>query len=277
VLSTVNELYTRNYAKRQGITHEQLLGESRKRLAVKVQQIKEYSLIHSNKPRIIEFGTRRRWSFEWQREMLQTLLAQLPDTIVGTSNFLLAKELCIRPVGTWGHEFAMGLQGIYPVQHSQREALKVWLREYRGAWGIALTDTLGTGKFLRDFSYELAKGYDGVRHDSGDPIAFTERIIDMYKKYGIDPKSKRLVFSDGLDIRTALDLQERFAERIQVSFGIGTNLTNDTGLIPVPQIVMKMIRSHGQPVVKLSDTPGKISCIDPLVAQYTQHIVDQFC
>lgn len=141
----------------------------------------------------------------------------------------------------------------------QKAALEDWVQEYRGDLGIALTDVVGMDAFLRDFDLYFAKLFDGLRHDSGDPIAWGEKAIAHYRALEIDPASKRLVFSDGLNLPRALELFQHFKGRILTSFGIGTDLTNDTPHPPL-NIVMKMTACNGQPVAKLSDEPGKTMC-----------------
>ena len=143
----------------------------------------------------------------------------------------------------------------------QIAALEDWVQEYRGDLGVALTDTVGMDAFLADFDMYFAKLFDGLRHDSGDPYAWGEKAIAHYQKLRIDPQAKRLVFSDGLDLDTALALYQRFADRIQLGFGIGTRLTNDMGLETI-NIVMKLTHANGQPVAKISDSPGKTLCND---------------
>lgn len=144
----------------------------------------------------------------------------------------------------------------------------LWTRLYAASHG-------GLEGFLQDFTFELAKGYDGVRHDSGDPKEFGDTMIAHYEGFRLDPRQKRIVFSDGLTIEAAIDLHRYFAGRIQISFGIGTHLTHDLGM-PVPSIVMKMVESHGQPVTKLSNEPGKASCGDSHYIAYVRHAVEHY-
>jgi nicotinate phosphoribosyltransferase len=272
VLSVVNELYARNYARAHGTSIDSLTTISIERMQQKIKLLNSADTI----PKIIEFGTRRRWSSAWQNRAITMLKDGLVNNnLAGTSNVKMAMEHNIAPIGTYGHEMLMAMQGIYPFQHAQREAFKIWLREYRGKWGIALTDTLGDAKFLTDYTFELAKGYDGVRHDSGDPMEFAHMIKKMYKGYNIDPSTKRVVFSDGLNIPKALDLEGQLEATFQTSYGIGTNLTNDNGQ-PVPQIVMKMYKSHGQYVAKLSNNPAKSCCGSPVALDYFRLITDEF-
>jgi nicotinate phosphoribosyltransferase len=153
----------------------------------------------------------------------------------------------------------------------QCAALEDWVHEYRGDLGIALTDVVGMDAFLADFDLYFAKLFDGLRHDSGDPIAWGEKAIAHYRKLRIDPHTKRLVFSDALDIPKVLAIHEAFADRAPVSFGVGTNLTNDVGYTPL-NIVMKLVSANGQPVAKLSDSPGKTLASDATFLAYLRQV-----
>ncbi len=219
-----------------------------------------------------DFGLRRRYSSEWQR-MVVGMLKSLPN-FTGTSNVYLAKRYDIKPIGTMAHEFVCAMQAVDDVtlSNSQKYALQKWMDEYRGYLGIALSDTLGFNKFLKDFDPYFAKLYDGVRHDSGDPFEWGEKMIDHYEKMGIDPKTKSFVFSDGLDFLKAKELWDRFRTRTKVSFGIGTNLMNDMGVEPL-NIVIKMVAANGRPVAKLSDSPGKLMCENEGFVNYLKSII----
>jgi nicotinate phosphoribosyltransferase len=153
----------------------------------------------------------------------------------------------------------------------QKAALEDWVQEYRGDLGIALTDVVGMDAFLADFDLYFAKLFDGLRHDSGDPVVWGEKALDHYARLRIDPHTKRLVFSDSLDVPRALDLYRRFADRTQLGFGIGTHLSNDVGLTPL-NIVMKLTRCNDQPVAKLSDSPGKTLCKDETFLAYLRQV-----
>jgi nicotinate phosphoribosyltransferase len=184
---------------------------------------------------------------------------------------MLAKKYDLTPIGTMAHEFLMAGQAFVRISESQKYMLEAWVKEYRGDLGIALTDTIGIDAFLRDFDSYFAKLYDGVRQDSGDPFDFGEKVIKHYQKMRIDPRTKRAVFTDGLDIPTALSLHEKFGSRIDTSFGIGTNLTNDLGPAPI-NIVVKMVECNGQPVAKISDSPGKQMCEDEEYVNYLKKV-----
>jgi nicotinate phosphoribosyltransferase len=248
-LSIVNEVYffhTQDY--------EAIRIGAVERLQEKVEFVK------TNPFRFTDFGTRRRFSAEWQEIVVKYCKENLPKEIfAGTSNVYLAMKLGLTPIGTMAHEFVQLYQGVKEVTlaNSQKAALQAWVDEYRGDLGIALTDTLGFDKFLRDFDLYFAKLYDGVRHDSGDPHDWARKMIAHYKKLGIDPKTKQLAFSDGLDFYAAHRINRAFVDQALISFGIGTNLTNDfPGVIPL-QIVMKIITVDGHPVAKISDNPAK--------------------
>ena len=156
----------------------------------------------------------------------------------------------------------------------QRAALEDWVQEYRGDLGIALTDVVGMDAFLADFDLYFAKLFDGLRHDSGDPYVWGDKAIEHYKKLRIDPATKRFVFSDGLDIPSALKIYDYFADKVQLAFGIGTNLTNDLGPEPL-NIVMKLFECNGMPTAKLPDSPGKIHCTDETFLAYLRQVFNQ--
>jgi len=212
--------------------------------------------------RFCDFGTRRRHSAGWQREVVTTLAQRLPEQFIGTSNVRLAMELGLTPIGTMAHEWLMAAQVLSPdIAASQVFALDHWVKEYRGDLGIALSDVVGFEAFLKDFDMYFAKLFDGCRHDSGDPVAWGEALITHYGRMMVDARCKTAVFSDGLTIARALELARRFSGRIRTSFGIGTHLTNDLGSEAI-QIVIKMVSCQGRPVAKISDSPGKQMCRD---------------
>lgn len=212
---------------------------------------------------LIEFGTRRRYSQRWHEEMLRGLQRLVPEHLTGTSNVDLARRLGLRPMGTVAHEYFQACQALAPsLAEAQRFALESWLEEYGEQAGVALSDTYGTEAFLADFRGELARRYAGARQDSGDPFEWTERMLAHYASEGIDPREKRLTYSDSLTIPKALEIYERYRDRAKLSFGIGTNLTNDVGPKPL-NIVIKMTHLNGQPVAKISDDPGKMMSHDP--------------
>ncbi len=211
--------------------------------------------------RLMDFGTRRRFSRDVQQAIVERL--QQEPWFVGTSNYDLARRLNLTPMGTQAHEWFQAHQQISPeLATSQRAALAAWLAEYPDQLGIALTDCITMDAFLRDFGPEFASRYQGLRHDSGDPVEWGEKAIAHYQKLGIDPLSKVLVFSDNLDLKKALDLYRHFSARVNLSFGIGTRLTCDIPQVKPLNIVIKLVECNGKPVAKLSDSPGKTICHD---------------
>ncbi|MBK7060772.1 MAG: nicotinate phosphoribosyltransferase [Rubrivivax sp.] len=268
VLAIVNELYFRRFPAAPA------QAEGRRRLAAKIEQLREFE---REPPRrhpfeMFDFGLRRRWSGAWQREVVDALRRELPQFFKGTSNVLLAKDLGLVPIGTMAHEYLQSFQALdVRLRDSQRAALESWVQEYRGDLGIALTDVIGMDAFLADFDLYFAKLFDGLRHDSGDPVVWGEKALAHYEKLRIDAHTKRLVFSDGLDIATALQLYRHFADRTQLGFGIGTHLSNDMGQKQL-HIVMKLTRVNDQPVAKLSDSPGKTMCDDQTFLAYLRQV-----
>lgn len=211
--------------------------------------------------RLMDFGTRRRFSHDVQEAIVKRL--QQEPWFVGTSNYDLARRLNLKPMGTQAHEWFQAHQQISPdLANSQRAALAAWLEEYPNQLGIALTDCITMDAFLRDFGPEFAERYQGLRHDSGDPIEWGEKAIAHYEKLGIDPMSKVLVFSDNLDLAKAVELYRHFNTRVNLSFGIGTRLTCDIPQVKPLNIVIKLVECNGKPVAKLSDSPGKTICHD---------------
>ena len=211
--------------------------------------------------KLIDFGSRRRFSRNVQEAIVSRL--QQESWFTGTSNYDLARRLNLTPMGTQAHEWFQAHQQISPdLANCQRAALAAWLEEYPDQLGIALTDCITMDAFLRDFGPEFATRYQGLRHDSGDPVEWGEKAIRHYQSLGIDPMSKVLVFSDNLDLAKAVDLYRHFSSRINLSFGIGTRLTCDIPQVKPLNIVIKLVECNGKPVAKLSDSPGKTICHD---------------
>jgi nicotinate phosphoribosyltransferase len=266
VLAIVNEVYFRTTQPKPN--HD----EGRTRLADKL------ALVRSQAPELAfsfaDYGTRRRFSHAWQREVLFAVKEMVPQNFVGTSNVFFAKELGLLAVGTMAHEWLQAAQALGPrLRDSQRWAFQKWADEYRGDLGIALSDVAGLKAFMRDFDMYFCKLFDGARHDSGDPIEWGEAIINHYLANRVDPKTKTLVFSDGLSFPRAIELAKHFQGRARTAFGIGTNLTNDLGYTPL-QIVLKMVKCNGQPVAKLSDTPAKTMCDDASYLAYLKQVFE---
>ncbi len=221
-----------------------------------------------------EFGSRRRLSREWEDEVVRRFSAETGNC-VGTSNVYLAMKYGLKPIGTYAHEFVQMYQGIdsIPLAYTNHYAMADWYDEYRGDNGTALTDTITTDLFLLDFDRAMVNNYSGVRHDSGDPYEWGEKMIRHFEKYGADPKSKVLLFSDGLDFDHAQKLYDHFKDRTRVSFGIGTFVTNDT-CEEALNIVIKLQYVNGNPVAKISDAPGKEMCQDEEYLSYLKRSVD---
>lgn len=202
-----------------------------------------------------DFGTRRRRDFRTQNLCVETL--KKFSTFRGTSNVHLARLHEVKALGTMAHEFIMGISALEGLRHANRFACQIWQSVYKGNLGTALPDTFGTDAFFQDFDGVLARSFDSVRHDSGHWLTFAEKAIKAYNDLGIDPMTKSIIFSDGLDIPTCLEIAKALTGRIKFSFGIGTNLTNDyPGSKPL-NMVIKLSKCNGIPVVKLSDTPSK--------------------
>ncbi len=266
VLAIVNEVYFRRES------NLPVLDEGRRRLTEKIKLVADAPDMASF--RVAEYGTRRRFSSEWHEEVVTTLKNTMGRHFAGTSNVLMAKRHNVTPLGTMGHEYLQACQALGPrLRDSQVFALEVWAKEYRGDLGIALSDVYGLDAFLRDFDMYFCKLFDGARHDSGDPFIWGERMLEHYQANRVLPRSKTLVFSDSLTFPLAIEIARRFAGRCHVSFGIGTNLTNDLGHQPL-QIVMKMVRCNDQPVAKVSDAPEKTMCDDQAYLAYLRQVFD---
>ena len=274
VLAIVNELYF------SALSNASVIEEGQRRLDEKVELLHQYAVkqerYDNNTPPLIvaDFGTRRRFSKVWQAHVVETLHNAEPKIVSGTSNVYLAKKLGMTPIGTMAHEFMQAFQALdVRLRDSQKAALEAWVHEYRGDLGIALTDVVGMDAFLRDFDLYFAKLFDGLRHDSGDPYVWGDKAIAHYKKLKIDPRTKILTFSDGLNLNKAWNLHQYFKGQIRTSFGIGTNLTNDMGITPI-NIVLKLVECNGQPVAKLSDSPGKTMINNDTYLAYLRQVFE---
>lgn len=271
VLAIVNELYFSR------IKTDQVWAEGERRLQAKLDLIQQYEKSQQpNDPPFLvsDFGTRRRYSFAWQKHVVAAFHKTVPNVFRGTSNVLLAKELNITPIGTMAHEFLQAFQALdVRLRDFQKAALETWVQEYRGDLGIALTDVVGMDAFLRDLDLYFAKLFDGLRHDSGDPYEWGDKAYAHYRKLKIDTKTKMLTFSDGLNLPKAWELHQYFKDRFQVSFGIGTNLTNDMGQKPL-NIVLKLVECNGQSVAKISDSPGKTMTDNDTFLAYLRQVFE---
>jgi len=264
VLAIVSEVYFRRTQPKPD------LEEGRRRLKAKIDQVRvlEPGFVF----RISDYGTRRRFSRAWHDEVIATFKREIPERFAGTSNVWLAMKHGVTPLGTLAHEYMQACQALGPrLRDSQVFAFDVWAKEYRGDLGIAISDTYGTDAFLRDFDMYFCKLFDGARHDSGDPFAWGERLIEHYRRNRVDPRTKTLIFSDQLTVPVAIEIARRFQGRALTSFGIGTNLTNDLGYEPI-NIVIKMTECNGQPVAKVSDAPGKTVSKDPGYLAYLRQV-----
>ncbi len=268
-LAIVNEVYFR-----MRHDYDQLIVEFEKKLDEKTGWLAE------RKYRIgtfSEFGLRRRLSAEAQEMAVKKLSeADLGDSVfVGTSNVYLAKKCNVTPVGTMAHEWIMCVgQGNHKHNpaYSNWYALDAWVKEYGVLNGTALTDAITTDCFLRDFQLTYATLFSGVRHDSGDPIAWGEKMIDHYRTLGLDPATKTLLFSDSLNFEKASAIYEHFHGRARIAFGIGTYIANDTNVEPL-NIIMKTTACNGMDVAKISDVSGKGMCKNPAYEEYLERCI----
>ena len=253
LLEIVNEVYFR-----MKYDYDVLLASARERLDQKIADFASGKYTF----KFAEFGARRRLSREWEEEMVRRITTET-NNCVGTSNVYLAMKYHLTPIGTYAHEFVQMYQGIdsIPLAYTNHFAMKDWYAEYDGDNGTALTDTVTTDLFLLDFTRSNVNNFTGVRHDSGDPFAWGDRMIRHYESYGVDPKTKLLLFSDSLDFEKAQKLYDYFKDRAKVSFGIGTFCSNDT-CEKALNIVIKLQYVNGRPVAKLSDNPEKAMCRD---------------
>ena len=265
LLEIINEVYFR-----MQYDYDALLESAQERLDRKIEALNDGTYTF----KFAEFGCRRRLSREWQ-EVVVRRMAQETDKCVGTSNVYLAMKYHLTPIGTYAHEYVQMYQGIdkIPLAYTNHYAMRDWYAEYEGDNGTALTDTITTDLFLMDFTRSMVNNYSGVRHDSGDPYEWGEKIIRHYESYGVDPRTKVLLFSDSLDFDRAQALYDYFKDRVKVSFGIGTFCSNDTSAPPL-NIIIKLQYVNGRPVAKLSDNPEKSMCSDEAYLDYLKRSVD---
>lgn len=250
LLAMISELYYRLTNAKQW-TDDQIVDNT----IEKVKMYEDLGVVFA------EFGTRRRHSYHVHDVVMRTLTKSQKYNFSGSSNVHMAMKYQVKPIGTHAHEWFMFHAAEYGFKMSNAMSLEHWVDVYRGDLGVALSDTYTTDVFFKQFDTKFAKLFDGVRHDSGDPIVFANKTIAHYKKFGINPLSKYIIFSDGLNPEKVKSIAEACKGRIGISFGIGTNLTNDVGLRPM-NIVMKLtevLTSDNEwiPTVKLSDEPNK--------------------
>jgi len=264
ILAIINELYYKDIYTRDNIRG--LYKKGKENLQETIKYLKNPGIKFS------EFGTRRRFSQEWQYEVLETLTKECPDNYTGTSNVYYSMMFGTPPIGTMAHEIICCGQALTRVRDSQKYMLQAWCSEFRGDLGIALSDTLGFDAFLNDFDLYFAKLFDGCRHDSGDPFIWTDKLINHYKSLKINPMTKRAVYSDCLTGKKCKQIYDTYKGQIDMAFGIGTHLVNNMG-VEALQNVIKVVTCNGQPVAKLSDSSGKIMCKDD---NYLTYLKSQF-
>jgi len=277
ILGIINELFARSVL--EGLTDTciyKMRNDAIGKLQEKIKIIKKHDI------KFIDFGTRRRHSGNWQKAILEICRDECPNNILGTSNYLMAKELGLNPIGTQAHEFFMVRAAIEyersagdcltlpdskSLLDAQKKAMNEWYDYYGEPLSIMLTDTFGTNAFLKDFDEELATKCVGVRQDSGDPIKFGYKMIEHYKKFGIDTKTKKVIFSDGLNVDKMVKIQEEFKDKFKVYFGWGTDLTNSVGIKPL-SIVIKATGVNEEQTVKLSDNIKKATGTPAYIQMY---------
>lgn len=268
VMSEINELYFREKLAEDGTDLEALYQEGDRRLDEKIARLQARPDI-----KFSDFGTRRRFSYNWQKHVIERVAHELPVNFVGTSNIYLAHELGLKPIGTFAHELPMVYSALEdkaggdPLDGHNR-VLQDWQELYRGDLSTALTDTFTSEFFFTDMTPKQATQWKSLRHDSGDPFEFGDRVIAFYENLDIDPQEKSIVFSDGLDIDHIIELADYFKDKITVTFGWGTTLTNDLGIRP-NNIVMKAVAADGISTVKLSDNEGKHTGDPEKIEAYT--------
>ena len=265
LLEIVNEVYFRF-----AYNYDELVKEAEAKLEQKVADFNSGKYTF----KFAEFGCRRRLSREWQDHVVEVFAHQTKNCI-GTSNVYLAMKYNLTPIGTYAHEYVQMYQGIdsIPLAYTNHYAMRDWYDEYRGDNGTALTDTLTTDLFLRDFDRAMVNNYTGVRHDSGDPFVWADKILAHYRSYGVDPKTKTLLFSDSLNFDKAQEIYDRYKDECRVAFGIGTFVSNDTDEEAL-NIVIKLQYVNGRPVAKVSDASGKTMSDDEEYLKYLKRSID---
>lgn len=273
-MSEVNELYFETLIRRQGLDKDTLFAEGDRRLTKKIERLKHSDI------KFADFGTRRRFSTQWQDHVIGRLASELPNNFIGTSNPWFAYKHTLTPIGTYAHEMPMVYAALTDAEHGNpldghNRMMKEWYDRYGDDLSIALTDTFTSEFFFSDFTAEQAEAWRGLRHDSGDPVEFGEQALAFYEAHNVNPKEKTIIFSDGLDIDMIFSLAEHFRGRVNVVFGWGTSLTNDLGL-RANNFVMKATAVNGVSTVKLSDVPGKHTGPETEVNRYAR-LVEARC
>lgn len=267
VMSEVNELYYKNLLQDKNLSLDDLYEHGDRQLDEKIAK-----LLTRPGVKFADFGTRRRFSLSWHEHVIARLKHEIPDQFVGTSNPWFAYKYDLQPIGTFAHEMPMVYAALADTESGNpldghSDMLRDWEERYGGDLSTALTDTFTTDFFFADFDTKQTAEWNGLRHDSGDPFVFVEKALAHYEAHGVDPLTKTIVFSDGLDVDTIIRLYDYCKDRIPTLFGWGTNLMNDLGL-PANNFVMKATAVDGTPTVKLSDDTGKHTGPDKIVERY---------
>jgi nicotinate phosphoribosyltransferase len=252
IMSEVSEIYFEGYVRAHGLDVMEIYNEGDRRLSEKIKYLQEHPEI-----KVAEFGTRRRFSLRWQKHVIERLKNECPQNLIGTSNTGYADVEDLKPIGTYAHELPMTYAALADgrgedIRASQMQLVDDWLDFYGEDFAIALPDTFGAEVFFEDLGRERAERLVGSRHDSGDPIAYGRMVVNFYQTNGIDPTTKKILFSDGLDIPNTVDaIHREFEETIDHPYGVGTNLTNDLGVKALNQVV-KVTAVNGIGTVKLA-------------------------
>jgi len=257
ILAIVNQLYAESMIGYDADFQKQVINEGEKRLREKAMILRETPI------KFLQFGLRRRLSGYWEKHVTEMAYELMPQNIVAVSNVALAQDLGVSWGGTNAHELYSGFYALRlkespeKARYAQYEVLEKWQKLFPYNFRVMLPDTFGSQQFFEGLPQAIAQNFRGARQDSGDPVVFGKMLIEMYARIGIDPKTKDLLFSDGLDVPEMLRLQAYFSGLIKVLFGWGTNFSNDTGYLEAISIVMKLVRAAGNPAVKLSDNLAK--------------------
>lgn len=268
LLSIINQMFSSQHMKHFAASYDlfdnDMMPKGVSNLENKMQELLKYSGVN-----FMEFGTRRRFSTEWQDYVIRRLKQEINGQLLGTSNVHYAMKYGLKPLGTQAHELWMAYAALFDgdIVNAQIQLLDDWWDVYGGAGSIALTDTWGTDFFLSNFPLKHMINYWGIRQDSGDPFIIGDKVVEYYKQNGIDPSGKMIVFSDGLTLDKIINLYNYFSPKISVGFGWGTNLTNDLGGKPL-SIVIKLVEANGRRTCKLSDNVEKAIGDKDVVAKY---------
>jgi len=278
ILAIISEVYTFDMLYKNGRTEEEAKELAKNILREKIlNACEKYDL--DDFPKFVDFGTRRRATVAIHRELMHFLAVIPANPCLGTSNVMLGLKNRMKIFGTMAHEWIMAHAAFTRFDLSQKMALDVWQKEYRDQLGVALTDTYTTDFFLKDFDGLFAKSFAGIRQDSGDPAEVAYKFIRHYESLGIDPMTKQIIFSDSLNFDKIAQLYKEFEGKIQVGFGIGTNLTADVGVKPLNAVIKITHVKYGNnvwyPMIKLSDVPGKTMCKDKEYAEFVRKIVKE--